>query len=154
MDDFSFDGGPSYHTSLPPSPANSIEPGKRPLSNMCPSIVLDDKDNVVMVTGAAGGSKITPTTANVMANYLLLNRTLPEAIDAPRLFFKFDDNVIQCELNTEAEIVEGLHLKGHQISKIEPSSVAQGIAVIGRDENTVVMATSDYRKSSGAPYGF
>lgn len=64
MDDFSTPGK-SNGFNLPPSPANFIQPFKRPQSSMCPAIVLDEKGNAVFVVGSAGGSKITTAVAHV-----------------------------------------------------------------------------------------
>lgn len=50
---------------LKPSPANYIEPRKRPMSSMSPSIVTNKHGDAVFIVGAAGGSKITTTVAYV-----------------------------------------------------------------------------------------
>lgn len=64
MDDFSTPGVINYY-GIPSSPANFIEPGKRPMSSMCPTIITDQKGDFVLGVGAAGGSKITLASAYV-----------------------------------------------------------------------------------------
>ena len=67
MNDFSMPDDPSYSGAwlAPTNEANWITPGKRPLSAMSPSVVTDTNDDVVMVTGGAGGSKIITAVALV-----------------------------------------------------------------------------------------
>ena len=69
MDDFSSPGVPNGY-GLAPSEANYIAPGKRPLSSMSPTIVLDKSGAVFAVAGASGGPRIITSTAQVLLNVL------------------------------------------------------------------------------------
>lgn len=64
MDDFASPGKKNFF-DLEPSPANYIKPGKRPQSSMCPLIVLNKDNDVVLVLGSEGGSKIITTVSYV-----------------------------------------------------------------------------------------
>jgi gamma-glutamyltranspeptidase/glutathione hydrolase/leukotriene-C4 hydrolase len=64
MDDFSVPSESNMY-GLPPSPSNFIKPGKRPMSSMSPIIVVDEDDDVRLVLGASGGSRIITGVAAV-----------------------------------------------------------------------------------------
>lgn len=68
MDDFSTPGITNEY-GFAPSPANFIKPKKMPLSSMCPTIIVDDVKNPRLLLGAAGGSRITTSVAQVRNTY-------------------------------------------------------------------------------------
>jgi gamma-glutamyltranspeptidase/glutathione hydrolase len=71
---------------LKPGTANSIEPGKRPLSSMSPSLVLDPQGRSFLTVGSPGATRIFPTVAQVISNIIDFGMPLQEALDAPRYF--------------------------------------------------------------------
>lgn len=68
MDDFSLPYFKNYF-GLPGSPNNKIEPGKRSLSSMSPTIMTDKNGDVEIVIGASGGTKIVTAIAQVQFNF-------------------------------------------------------------------------------------
>ncbi|ESO93724.1 hypothetical protein LOTGIDRAFT_182132 [Lottia gigantea] len=149
MDDFSSPNITNIF-GIPPSPANFIRPGKRPLSSMCPAIAIDKKGDVKLVIGAAGGSKITTATALVTMNELWLGRNIKKSIDTLRLHHQLLPPEIQYEKDFDQDVLIGLVKKGHNISEVAVGeSVVQGVA---RHDHRLY-ANCDFRKG-GEPAGF
>lgn len=84
---------------LKPGSVNSVEPGKRPLSSMSPTLVLDPKGRAYMTLGSPGATRIFPTVAQVISNVIDYNMPLQEAILAPRYFQMASGN-----LNVEGRV--------------------------------------------------
>ena len=85
MDDFAAAPGKPNMYGLVQGEANAIEPGKRMLSSMTPSIVLDPAGELDMVVGTPGGPTIITTVYHVMSNVIDQGMTLEEAVGAPRV---------------------------------------------------------------------
>ncbi|XP_044760046.1 scoloptoxin SSD14-like isoform X2 [Coccinella septempunctata] len=96
MDDFSSPGIVS-NFDIPPSKNNYIEPGKRPLSSMCPTIVLDKDKDVKLVIGSAGGTKITTAVALGIVNHLWFDMDIRDAIDNCRIHHQLFPMAVQAE---------------------------------------------------------
>ena len=84
MDDFTTKVGATNAMGLRQWEANAIAPGKRMLSSMMPTIVLDSAGAPFLVTGAAGGAHIITGVAQVISNVLDFGMPLGEAMAAPR----------------------------------------------------------------------
>lgn len=69
MDDFSTPGVTNAY-GLEASPMNYIVPGKRPLSSMCPTIIVNEDGVVELIIGGAGGTKITTSVASVSSTLI------------------------------------------------------------------------------------
>ncbi len=94
MDDFSSKPGEPNSFGLIGNEANAIEPGKRMLSSMTPTILTKD-GKVVLVVGAPGGSTIITTVLQVINNMVDFSMPLQDAVVAPRFHHQWKPDVIQ-----------------------------------------------------------
>ena len=85
MDDFTSRPGVPNMYGLVQGEANAIQPGKRMLSAMSPTIVLDPRGRVLLVVGSRGGPRIITSTTQVILNVIDHRMTLADAMSAPRL---------------------------------------------------------------------
>ncbi|XP_060080228.1 glutathione hydrolase 1 proenzyme-like [Ylistrum balloti] len=150
MDDFSTPNTVNYF-GVPASPANFIKPYKRPLSSMCPSIVTDSNGDVKLVIGAAGGTKITTSTALTTMQTLWFGMSMKEAIDHRRLHHQLLPKEIAVEIGFDEDILAGLRQKGHNMTmNASAGCIVQGV-LKNSDKN--ISGCSDYRKNA-YPDGF
>jgi gamma-glutamyltranspeptidase/glutathione hydrolase len=105
MDDFATRPGQANVFGLVQGTANKVEPGKRPLSSMSPTIIEDDK-GVYMVLGAQGGPRIITAVWQVLSNVIDFGLPIGAAVAAPRVHHQHlpDDVVVEDEaLSKEAD---------------------------------------------------
>jgi len=96
MDDFTSKVGVPNLYGLVQGEANKIEPGKRPLSSMSPTIVSKD-GKPVMVVGTPGGSRIITAVMLTMINAIDYGMNVQEAVDAPRFHQQWLPDVTNVE---------------------------------------------------------
>ncbi len=146
MDDFSIAPGVRNAFGLVGSAANIIAPGKRPLSSMSPTLVLDEAGRARLSCGAAGGPKIISAVQQVLVRMLDLNSSINEALAAPRVHHQWSPDQAVCERALDDRIVDELESMGHKTSRIGSAAVAQGLAFVSGK----IIAASDPRVPSSA----
>jgi gamma-glutamyltranspeptidase/glutathione hydrolase len=117
MDDFAAQPGTPNMFGLVQGEANAIRPGKRMLSAMDPTIVLDPQGKLLMVTGAAGGPTIITATMEVILNVIEQHMTLADAMRAPRLHHQALPDTLRYETNgMSVATVDSLRAMGHAVA--------------------------------------
>tara|TARA_B100001250_G_scaffold82023_1_gene67686 strand:+ start:1550 stop:3244 length:1695 start_codon:yes stop_codon:yes gene_type:complete len=115
MDDFSSKPGVPNVFGLVGNEANAIEPNKRPLSSMTPTIILKD-NKPFLVIGSPGGSTIITTAMQTILNVVDHGMDIKEAVCAARFHSQWLPDVIQIEPRGLAkDVIENLELRGHKI---------------------------------------
>ena len=129
LDDFSAAPGQPNAFGLVGGEANAIAPGKRPLSSMSPTILLDREDQVVLVTGSPGGSTIITTVLQVVLNVVVHGMDVSEAVAAPRLHHQWLPDRLRLERRGFSPDTIGLlRAMGHVIEPAEHWGNATAIA--------------------------
>jgi gamma-glutamyltranspeptidase/glutathione hydrolase len=160
MDDFTIKPGVPNLYGLVQGEQNRIEPGKRPLSSMSPTIVTKD-GKPVMVVGTPGGSRIITATLLTIVNVIDYDMTIQEAVDAPRFHQQWlpeTTNVERFALSPDTrKILEGW---GHRFGAPQPANHVAAILVgapslrgkpVG---NNRYYGANDPRRSSGLALGY
>ena len=98
MDDFSGKSGVQNQYGLIGSGANSIQPEKRMLSSMTPTIILKKGDPYIIV-GSPGGSKIITSVLQVILNCIDFNMNIYDAIEKPRIHHQWIPDSVYYERN-------------------------------------------------------
>jgi gamma-glutamyltranspeptidase/glutathione hydrolase len=116
MDDFAAQPGTPNMFGLVQGEANAIAPGKRMLSAMSPTIVLDRAGKVLLVAGSRGGPRIITSTTEVLLNVLDYRMTLADAMSAPRLHHQSLPDTLRVESNgITSATADSLRAMGHAV---------------------------------------
>ena len=149
MDDFAIAPGTPNAFGLVGAQANAVAPGKRPLSSMSPTIVLDAMGKPVLTVGAAGGPKIINATLQVILRVVDGKQDIASAIAAPRIHQQWRPEQTWFEnfAGTEASsaipayLIEVLESYGHRFESSTGLAISQGIQRQGNQ----LLATNDPR---------
>ena len=148
MDDFSAKPGVPNQFGLYGSEANSIQPQKRMLSSMTPTIVLKNGKPYIII-GSPGGSTIITVVLQVIINCIDFNMNIQQAIDMPRIHNQWLPDRIDFEKNALSENVKNNLVKmGYKIGEMRTLGMAEGILI--DSANHLIYGASDPRGNGTA----
>ncbi|RMH64154.1 MAG: gamma-glutamyltransferase [Calditrichaeota bacterium] len=146
MDDFSIKPGVPNQYGLVGSYANKVEPGKRMLSSMTPTIVSHN-DSLFMVVGAPGGSRIITAVTQVISAVIDHRYNMRTAIEKPRFHHQWKPDVVFLEEpGFTDDTIYRLQAKGHHIRYVKGLASVQGILL----KNGLMQGWSDPRRAGVA----
>ena len=126
MDDFSSKPGQPNAFGLIGEKANEIEPNKRPLSSMTPTIVFKEGKPYI-VLGSPGGSRIITTVLQVILNVLEHKMNISEAVVRPRIHHQWLPDILLVEKGFSKDTLKLLNGKGHQTKDYRSMGSVQAI---------------------------
>lgn len=147
MDDFSAKAGSPNAYELISQSANSIEPGKRPLSSMTPTFV--ENDDKLLIIGTPGGSRIITMVLQGVLHFID-GKDAAEIAAAPRLHHQYLPDHISLESpGFAAPLVESLQQRGHQINQLDRQFGNMQLITLDKQSGTL-QAASDPRGEGAA----
>ena len=155
MDDFSAKPGSPNGYGLVGGEANAIEPGKRPLSSMTPTIVFNPEGQPILATGSPGGSTIITIVLQMVLNIIDFDMNIAEATAAARIHHQWLPDTVFYESGISQDTLTLLRSMGHQLNdKTGVLGATESIqrADLGGDKKASVRyGAADYRRAgSGA----
>jgi gamma-glutamyltranspeptidase / glutathione hydrolase len=149
MDDFAAKPGTENLFHLIQGESNAIQPGKRPVSSMTPTIVVRD-GKLFLTLGAPGGSRIINGVLQVLLNVVDFHMNVQDAVDWPRFHHQWMPDVLYVEKGISPDTVRILRDIGHQVSPLESTGgvVARVEAIL--NEGGLLQGAADGRGNAKA----
>jgi len=148
MDDFSTKPGTPNAYGLIGGEANKIEPGKRMLSSMSPTIIKHNGKNF-LITGSPGGSRIITTTLQVILNVIDHGLNIQSAVAAPRMHHQWLPDELRIEEGISPDTIKKLKDMGHVVKQKSAMGAIQSILV----KDGIMYGGSDPRRSTSLAAG-
>ena len=127
MDDFAIHPSGNVY-GLTGNEANALQPKKRPLSSMAPTIILQGERPEIVV-GGAGGPRIISATLQTILNLIDFRMPVKEAVAAPRIHHQWMPDNLIAEADIPAEVKRSLERRGHNVRERGLAGVVQAIVV-------------------------
>ena len=144
MDDFAIHPSGNVY-GLVGNDANSLQPKKRPLSSMTPTIILQG-DRPELIVGAAGGPRIISATLQTILNVLDFQMPIKEAVEAPRIHHQWIPDELNVEDKLPPETKKSLERRGHTVRERITLGVVQAILA----KRSKITGAADSRKADRA----
>ena len=148
MDDFAANPGKANAFGLIQGEANAIAPGKRPLSSMTPTIIIED-GKATYACGASGGPRIITATLQSLLNHTVFGMTVQQSVTAPRFHHQWSPDEVLLEPELFNSVSAALQAKGHITQRASSLAATQGAALQTKE----LTGGSDPRKH-GQPAGY
>jgi gamma-glutamyltranspeptidase/glutathione hydrolase len=147
MNNFSWEQAAEAAAKGGPAPLNAMQPGKRMLSTMMPTIVFKE-GKPWLITGTPGGSTIIDTVLQVIVNTIDFDLNVAEATHQPRIYQGTGPS-LRVEPNFNPDTVAGLKARGHRITSDETMGSAQSIMI----EDGLFLGGADPRRPGAEAVG-
>jgi len=146
MGDFNKNPGVTDTTGTIGTPANLIDPGKRMLSSMTPTLVTRG-GKLVLITGTLGGRTIINTVLSVVLAVTEFGMDVRAAVDAPRMHHQWLPDSVALEAGGASEdVLRKLSAMGYVVALQEPQGDANSIAI---DASGLAWGANDRRTPDG-----
>jgi gamma-glutamyltranspeptidase/glutathione hydrolase len=152
MDDFAAQPGKANMFGLIQGERNSVQPGKRPLSAMTPTIVLRKDGTPWFAVGAAGGPRIISAVLQVIINVIDHDMNIEMALDAPRIHHQWmPDELVVEPFGMSPDTRKILESYGQKFAQ-RPVTIANATGIMIDDKGVKIGAVDD--RGAGAPVGY
>ena len=152
MDDFASKQGVPNMFGLIQGPANAIAPGKRPLSAMTPTIVLEN-GKLRYVLGSPGGPRIITTVANILLSATVGGLNIQEAVEAPRFHHQYLPDTLYMEPEFPPATVDALRAAGYNVS-VSKGHWSNGECIAIDPQTGELEGGQDHRSHYGKAVGY
>jgi gamma-glutamyltranspeptidase / glutathione hydrolase len=152
MDDFAAKQNVPNMYGLIQGPANSIAPGKRPLSAMTPTIVLQN-GKLRYVLGSPGGGRIISTVANIFLSATEGGLNIQQAVDAPRFHHQYLPDKLYLEPGFEQPTIDALRAMGYDVN-VSHGHWSDGECIEVDPKTGELLGGQDHRGHTGSAAGY
>ena len=130
---------------------NGVDSGKRPLSTICPTIIMKD-NKIFSVLGTPGGTNIFNTMAEVIIRLIDFDLSPVEAVDAPLFSPRITRKYVTCESRFSSLVLDSLSQFGHEVRIMDDyNEYLGGIQLIYFDKDSKeYIGVSDPRRAGAA----